>query len=48
LHRVSAADPAPDKELIRATHPPIVGKISSEICEQIVQPHRREPNDTGI
>lgn len=34
------SDIGSDKELIRATHRPIVGQTSPQVCDRIVRPHR--------
>ncbi len=34
------SDIGSDKELIRATHRPIVSQTSSQVCDRIVRPHR--------
>jgi hypothetical protein len=34
------SDIGSDKELIRATHRPIVGETSLQVCDRIVRPHR--------
>jgi hypothetical protein len=35
------SDIGSDKELIRASHRPIVGQNSSDVCDWIVRPHHR-------
>jgi hypothetical protein len=35
------SDIGSDKELIRASHRPIFGQTSPEVCDWIVRPHQR-------
>jgi hypothetical protein len=35
------SDIGSDKELIRASHRPIVGPVFPEVCDWIIRPHQR-------